>query len=427
MLPHHCREPARSPKYAPGATRQRIARALLGLFTATMCLSAADWPQFRGPGGQGHSDETGLPLNWGESRNVTWKVAIPGHGWSSPVIGGDLLWMTTATEDGRSLRAIAVERSSGRVVRNIEVFRQEQPTKKQPKNSHATPTPIVDGEHIYVHFGMQGTAALTSDGEIVWKNQELRFAPGHGQGGSPVLAGGLLVFHCDGTDRQSVAALDAATGKLRWQTPRRDGAMAYTTPLVIAVAGKQQVISPGANRAASYDLETGEELWSIRYGGFSNVPRPVFAHGLVFVTSGYYNPVLYAVRPGGRGDVTDTHVVWSSSRGIPLTPSPLIVGEELYIVSDKGIASCLNAKTGAQNWRARLKGQYSASPLYADGRIYFQNEDGLYTVIEPGLEFKKLAENQVDGRTFASLAPADGGFFLRTSTHLYRIEEQDKR
>ena len=403
---------------------RRDAILLLGTFLllGSVNLPAGDWPRFRGPTGQGVSEETELPVEWSEDENITWKTAIPGHGWSSPVIKDGQLWLTTATEDGRSLRAIAIDTTSGKIVHNVEVFSLERAAKKHAKNSHATPTPILEGSRVYVHFGPQGTAALSDTGEIIWRNQELTYKPGHGQGGTPELAGDLLVINCDGTDQQYVVALDKNSGEIRWQTPRRDAAMAFSTPLVIEDGGVRQVISSGANRAVAYDLETGRELWSIRYKGFSNVPRPVFAHGLVYVISGFYNPMLFAVRPDGRGDVTQSHVAWSTSRGVPLTSSPVVAGDEVYFVSDNGILSCLDAKTGRQHWRSRLTGVYAASPLYAAGRIYFQNESGLTTVIQPGKTFKKVAENQLDGRTFASIATVGKAIFLRTETHLYRIE-----
>lgn len=394
------------------------------LLLAAAALLGGEWTEFRGPGGQGHSDETGLPLSWGENRNVVWKSALPGLGWSSPVIGGGKLWLTTAAEEGRSLRVLAVDPESGEILHNIELFRFEKPPKIQAKNSYASPTPVLDGGRVYVHFGTQGTAALTSSGEVLWKTQELRYYHRHGSSGSPVLAGDLLLINCDGYDLQYVVALDKNTGEIRWKTYRGDSSHAYATPLVIDAAGKKQLVSPGAGRAVSYDVETGEELWWIRYrGGFSNVPRPIFGHGLVYITSGFFKPALYAVRPGGRGDVTKTHVAWKYSRGVPLTSSPLLVGDEMYFVSDNGIATCLDARGGEQIWRSRLKGEYSASPIFADGRIYFLNEDGDTTVIRPGRTFEKLAESHLDGRSLASIAVAGGALFLRTDSHLYRIEK----
>ena len=385
-------------------------------------LPAGDWPEFRGPSGQGYSDDTGLPLTWSESENIAWKTPLPGRGWSSPVIAGNQVWLTASHERGRSLRAICLDAGTGQVRHDVEVFRFTQPPPIHKKNSYASPTPIIGDERVYVHFGTLGTAALTRDGEVAWKNRQLRYQHGHGPGGSPALSEDLLIVNCDGTDVQYVAALEKTTGRIRWQTRRPSARMAFSTPLVIGAGGSRQVISSGGDRAVSYDLESGEELWWIRYDGFSGVPRPVFGQGLVYLTSGFYNPTIFAVRADGRGDVTSSHIAWRSSRGAPLTPSPLLVEEELYFVSDRGVATCLNAKTGRQHWQARLRGAFAASPVYADGRIYFLNESGETTVIAAGREFNELARNQLGGRTLASMAVSGAAFFLRTESHLYRIE-----
>ena len=394
-------------------------KALLLLFT--LILPASDWPQFRGPTGQGTSDEHGLPLNWSETTNVRWKVPIPGKGWSSPVIQGDRIWLTTATEDGKSLRAISVDRNTGAILQNVEVFRLKSAKLTNSKNSFASPTPIIDGDHVYIHFGAFGTACLTQSGEVVWKTK-LDYDNGqHGTGGSPVLYDDLLIISCDGNDIQYVVALDKLTGKVRWKKSR-EGYQAYTTPLILKLETGDQVISPGAFRAVSYDPHNGKELWQVTYGeGFSNVPRPVYGDGLVFICTGFQQPSLLAVRIDGKGDITKSKVAWKLDRGVPLTPSPLLVGTELYLVTDNGIATCLDAKTGKENWRARLGGNHSASPIYADGRIYFLSEEGESVVIAPGKELKHLATNQLDGRTLASMAVANGSIFIRSETHLYRI------
>jgi outer membrane protein assembly factor BamB len=232
-----------------------------------------------------------------------------------------------------------------------------------------------------------------------------------------------LIVSCDGTDVQYVAALDKQTGEVRWKNPRK-GRMAYSTPLIINVAGEDQLVSTGGDQAVAYEPTTGREIWWLRYDGYSEVPRPAYGQGLVFLASGYDTPWLYAVRPDGRDDVTDTHVAWKLQRGAPLNPSPLIIGEDLYLVSDQGIASCLNAKTGEKHWQKRVPGNYSASPLLADGKIYLTNEEGLTTVIEPGKEYRELAANQIDGDTLASLAVSGKALFLRSATHLYRIAEE---
>jgi outer membrane protein assembly factor BamB len=401
---------------------------LLGaILLLPVSTSAENWTEFRGPGGQGHSRELGLPLRWSETENVAWKVPIPGRGWSSPVLIDDQIWLTTAMDDGRSLRAICLNRDTGRIVHNVEVFRLTDPGAVHQKNSHASPTPILEADRVYLHFGSHGTACVTRSGQIVWKTQELKYYHRHGPGGSPVLYGDLLIVSCDGYDIQFVVALDKQTGKIRWKSPRK-GYQAYTTPLTIQVQGKDQLVSPGAHRAVAYEPATGKEIWSVRYGdGYSNVPRPVFGHGLLFICSGFEQAELLAVRPDGQGDVTDSHVAWSLKRAVPLTPSPLLVGGELYLVSDNGIASCLDAKSGKTHWQQRLGGNHSASPILADGRIYFLNEEGESVVIEPGKEFKKLATNQLDGQTLASMAVSGKAIYIRSASHLYRLQQQQGR
>lgn len=380
-----------------------------------------DWPEFRGPTGQGHSDERGLPLTWSETSNIKWKVPIPGGGWSSPSIQKDRIWLTTATDEGRSLRVVAVDFATGKITQDVEVFRLKSAPKLNPKNSYASPTPVLDGDRVYVHFGALGTACLSQSGEIVWKTR-LDYDNGqHGPGGSPVVYDDLLILSCDGMEIQFVVALDKMTGKVKWKKYRQ-GNQAYTTPLVLRLSAGDQVVSPGAFRAVSYDPKTGKEIWEVRYGdGFSNVPRPVYGNGLVFICTGFQQPSLMAVRVDGRGDVTKSHVAWTVSRGVSLTPSPLLIGDELYMISDNGIASCIDSKTGKPHWQVRLGGNHSASPVYADQRIYFLNEDGESVIISPGQQFNALARNQLNGRTLASMAVSGSSIFIRSDTHLYRI------
>ena len=385
-----------------------------------------DWPEFRGPGGQGHSNERGLPLNWSESRNIAWKTPVPGLGWSSPVVADGRVWLTSAIEErGISLRVLAFDVATGREVINVEAFNIPSHRREiNPKNSWASPTPVIEKDRVYVHFGADGTAALNASGTILWKAR-FDYQSQHGAGGSPIVHGDLLIFSCDGSDVAFVVALDKHTGKVKWRTNRGFPAdQAYTTPLLIRAANRDQLISVGAFRARAYDPATGREIWRVRYDdGFSNVPRPVFAHGLVFIATGFQQPSLLAVRPDGTGDVTKTHIVWALKRGAPLTPSPLAVGDELYVVTDGGIASCLDAKTGSVVWQQRLGGTYSASPVFADGRIYFLAEQGVTTVIAPGREFRRLAANTLDGGLLASMAVSGGALYLRTDSHLYRLVE----
>jgi outer membrane protein assembly factor BamB len=233
----------------------------------------------------------------------------------------------------------------------------------------------------------------------------------------------MLILSCDGSDTAFVIALDKNTGKTRWKTERRmPYDQAYTTPLVINVDGRDQLVSIGAYRAASYDPQTGREIWRVRYGdGFSNVPRPIYSHGLVFIGTGFQEPSMLAVRPTGTGDVTNTHVAYIIDRGAPFTPSPVVVGDEFYMVSDIGVASCLDVRTGKTHWQQRMPGNYSASPLFADNRIYFLSEEGVATVIAPGKEFRRLAVNTLDGMTYASIAVSQKSLLIRSDSHLYKI------
>jgi outer membrane protein assembly factor BamB len=396
---------------------------VLGVLAPPGQAASQDWPEFRGPGGQGHAAGRGVPLEWSESRNIAWKSPVRGQGWSSPVVSGGRVWVTTAVDDrGVSLRAIAFDAATGSEVVNVEVFRTRSPAARHPKNSHASPSAVVEGDRVYVHFGTDGTAALTTSGEVVWKTR-FNYASQHGAGASPILYGDLLILNCDGGDNAFVVALDKRTGKTRWKTSRRrPWDQAYTTPLVIRAGDRDQLVSVGAYRATAYDPESGKEIWRVSYGdGFSNVPRPVYGHGLVYIATGFHQPAILAVRPDGAGDVTKTHVAWALQRAAPLTPSPLLVGDELYLVTDAGIASCLDARTGAIVWQQRLNGTFSASPVFSDGRIYFLSEDGVSSVIAPGREFRPLASNALDGSTLASMAVAGGSIYIRSATHLYKI------
>jgi len=404
------------------------------LFLPCAKLSAGDWPQFRGPDGQGHSTEVGLPVTWSETENVAWRVDLPGQGWSSPVVVDGRIYLTAAVpvdaeaeKSDLSLRALCLDAQSGELLWNHEVFLEDAATAPgiHQKNSHASPTPIVEADRLYVHFGHEGTACLDLDGNVLWRNTELRYPPVHGNGGSPTIWRDRLIFSCDGGAAPFVAALDKHDGSLIWKHERDVPAaktFSFCTPQIIEVAGREQVVIPGSNIVSGLDPETGEPIWFVRYEGYSVIPRPVYAHGLIFIGTGYDSPIVMAIRPDGSGDCTETHVAWKHEKAAPNTPSLLVVGNELYMVSDNGVASCLDAITGEQHWQKRLGGNFSASPLFADGRIYFQDEQGQATVIAPGTSFQQLAKNPIEGRTLASYAVADGAIFLRTDTSLYRLQ-----
>jgi outer membrane protein assembly factor BamB len=411
------------------ATVTFIAAAVL----ANSPVSGEDWPQFRGPTGQGHSTATGLPTQWSATDNVVWKQAIPGTSWSSPALYQGRIYLTTAVpsdetpKSDHSLRAVCLDAKSGKQIWDLEVFSQdgESAPRIHGKNSHASPSPIVAGDRLYLHFGHQGTACLSLDGNVIWKTQ-IQYAPVHGNGGSPVIVDGAMVISCDGGDKQFVIALDCGSGKPIWQTTRPTEAIkkfAFSTPLAIDIKGQRQVISPGADMVCAYDLKTGDEIWRVAYTGYSVIPRPVVGHGLVFLSTSYDSAEVLAIRIGGRGDVTDSHVAWRLKKGAPHTASLLLVGEELYMVSDRGIATCVDSKTGTVHWQERIGGNYSASPLFADGRIYFQSEQGTGVVVAASKEFKELARNELEERTLASYAVGDGALFIRTAEHLLRVQK----
>lgn len=396
---------------------------------------AVNWPQFRGPTGDGHSTARRLPLTWSETQNVVWKTPIHDLGWSSPVIWANQIWVTTATEDGRELFAVCSDRDSGKVSHDVKVFETEQPEHVASVNSYASPTPVVEPDRLYVHYGTYGTACLdTATGAVLWKRRDLKCDHHEGPGSSPILDGRLLIFNVDGRDVQYVVALDKATGKTVWKTNRSvdfsrvpfNCRKAFCTPILFDVGGRRQLFSPGAKAMIAYDPGTGEELWKIRYNGWSVTPRPVFGHGLVFTITDYEKPELWAVRPDGQGDVTDTQVAWKITKDMPATASLLLVGELLYMVNDRGLGLCVEARTGKIVWTQRLKGKHSASPIYGAGRIYLFSEKGLATVLEPGREYKILAENQLPERLMATPAVTGEALIVRTQSSLYRLEEPPK-
>ena len=405
------------------------------LGVALLCSTAVagDWPQFRGPQGQGHAEAADPPTRWSETKNIAWKTAIHGRGWSSPVVFDKQIWMTTAEPDGSRMYVLCVDRDSGKITHDVTLFRDVVVTQEiNVLNSFASPTPVVEQGRVYVNFGTYGTACLdTATAKPVWVRRDIHCDHYRGPGSSPILFGDLLIFNMDGIDVQYVIALDKKTGETVWKSPRTtdfgklvgDLRKAYSTPLVIEAAGRKQLINPGAQAVISYDPTTGKDLWTVRYpGGFSNVSRPVFDGKFVFVTTGFGKSSLFAIRPDGHGDVTDSHVAWRIDKSVVMKPSPVLVNGLLYMASDKGILTCSEASDGKPVWKERLGGVFSASPVVAGGRIYFCDHDGKTIVIEPGRRYKSLATNTLDSGCMASPAVVGKALFLRTKTHLYRVE-----
>ena len=406
------------------------------LFVLTILFAArvsADWPQFRGSDGQGHSEAKGIPIEWSETKNVAWKKPVPGEGWSSPVIAGGQIWMTSAHRGGKSLHAVSLDLKTGRLLYDVEVLTTQDTGPKHRLNGFASPTPVLDGERVYVHFGPRGTVCLDTAGRILWRNTEFKYNVIQGAASSPILHDDLLILTCDGIDHQFIVALDKRTGKVKWKQSRAHleaaakkqpiAKMAYSTPLVQSINGVPQLVCSGADHAAAYSLKTGREIWWMPFNGFSVVGRPSYGNGLFYVVGSIRQDhfCIYAVKPG-KGQLSEAQRVWQFSTGIGHVPSPLLVGREIFAVHDGGVACCLDALTGKELWRERLGGNHDASPIAIRGRIYFVNREGKTTILAPGRKFKVLATNQLKGTFKASPAVTDGALFLRSDTHLYRIE-----
>ena len=398
------------------------------------------WPQYRGPDGLGTAATAKIPLTWSEESNVRWKTPVHGRAWSSPIVLDTQVWVTTATPDGRQLSALALDRETGRVLHDLKLFEVATPQYAHPFNSYASPSPVAEPGRVYVTFGSPGTAALDAKtGKVLWERRDLECNHFRGAGSSPIIFRNLLIMHFDGSDVQYVVALDKNTGQTVWKTPRSidfkdlnpdgkpkadgDFRKAFATPHIVTVNGEPLLISLGGKAAYGYDPMTGKERWRLEErGSHSASTRPVAGHGMVFYPTGFDSPQLLAIKPDGAGDVSATHVVWRFARGVPNKPSILLVGDLIFMINDVGIASCVEAKTGTLVWQSRIGGTFSASPLYAAGRIYVFDEDGKATVLDAGREFKVLAENHLDNGFMASPAVAGDALFLRTSKDVYRIE-----
>lgn len=406
------------------------------LLASLTAFGGDSWVQFRGSTQNGVSDATELPLKWSETEAVKWKTPIPGEGWSSPLVANGQVWMTTATDEGRSLRATCVDFETGKIIRDIEVFKNDSPPPKHKRNSYASPTGIIDGDRLFVHFGSMGTACIdTKSGSIRWENRDLRVDHQNGPGGSIVGWKDKLLIACDGMDVQYEVALDKLTGKIAWKTPRSalpelmkfpaDMRKAYGTPTLLSIDGRTQSLTTASNRLYAHDPESGKEIWHFDYPrGFSNVPLPVSDGKVMVISTGFMKPILMGIKVGGaKGDVTRSHLLWKQPAGAPDQCSPIIVNDRVYVTTSGGILSCLNLQNGQIVWKERIGSDFAASPILAAGRLYFFAAAGPCTVIEPGDTYKKLAENTLDEGCMASPAIVGKSLIVRTKTHLYRIEE----
>jgi outer membrane protein assembly factor BamB len=428
------------------------------LLSSVLSLKAADSPQWRGPAGQGHAEAHDLPTQFGPGKHMSWRTELPGEGWSSPVIAGGQVWLTAAfttpmTEAEKkqklesntgnqplnlvgslTMHVLCVDQQSGKLLHNIKLLEHDDPQWSHTLNSFASPSPLLENGRLYCHFGSHGTACLdTKSLAVVWRNQSIEpVLHENGPGSTPVLWGDLLMFHMDGSDKQYVTALDKRTGQQVWKTAR-SGKMnaepqlrkSYGTPLIIPIRGRDQLVSPGADWVYSYDPATGEELWKVNYGvlGFSIAPRPVAAHGMIYLCTSFLRSELIAIRYEENGEPVEPRIAWRFNKQMPQKPSPLVVDDLIYLVGDRGIATCLNAHNGEEVWTERLSGNFSASPMYADGKIFLMSHEGVVIVIAPGRQFRELAKNELHEAVMASPAAIDSALFIRSEQALYRFEK----
>lgn len=410
--------------------------------SAGFALAADNWPVYRGPGDEGHAGSSHLPVEWSETKNVAWKTPIEGKAWSSPVVWGDRIWVTNADADGHRRSVVCVDKNTGEKLYDRLLCEIENPQFCHAFNSYASPTPVLEEGLVYLTFGAPYTACLRAeDGEPIWERKDFECDHFRGAGSSPIIYKDLLILHFDGADHQFVVGLDKKTGKTVWRTersvdyqdldadgkPKRDGDLrkAYGTPLIVNVDGRDLLVGVGAMALYAYDPLTGEEVWRAEtIGTHSGSCRPVAGHGLVFATMGFSKGLLIAVRPDGEGNVTDSHVEWTYGKAAPKKPSIILEGDLLFMIDDGGIAACVDAKTGEEIWKHRVGGNFSASPIIADGKIYLFDEDGKSAVIEAAREFKLVAENQLDAGCMASPAVSGDLLIVRTKTHLYGISKK---
>ena len=399
------------------------------------CRAELLWPEFRGPTAQGHSTAKGLPTEWAQDKNIVWRSEVPGRGWSSPIVANGRIFFTYGLELGATadagvgLHVVALDAATGKTVWDKEVFQQTDTKllRLHQKNSQASPTPIFEKGLIYAHFSQHGSACLKETGEVVWTSREHPYPPVHGTGGSPVLVDDVMIFNADAETDPGVIALDKATGKTRWEVKRVSDAkkkFSFCTPLVIEVGGQKQVITPGSGIVQALNARDGREIWHVMYDqGYSVVPRPVFAHGMLFMSTGYDKPVGLAIKVDAqsKGDVTATHVVWQENKYVPHNPSMLVIGDELYMLADNGLFSCRDAKTNQVYFEERLLGPSSASLLEADGLIYAIDEKGASAVVKPGKTLQVVSKSDLGEKTLASMAVCDNDLLIRTEKAVYRV------
>ncbi|TWU45245.1 outer membrane biogenesis protein BamB [Novipirellula aureliae] len=387
------------------------------------------WPEFRGPSGDGIAADADLPIAIDQSV-ITWQTPIHGKGWSSPVVWKDQIWLTTATADGKRMSVVCIDRMSGRIVHDKVLIENKEPSSCHPMNSYASPTPVIEEGRVYVHFGAYLTACLdTASADLVWERRDFECDHYRGPASSPILYDGKIFIAFDGIDVQFVVALDAQTGETLWRKKRSidygtdigDQMKAYGTAEVINVNGQDQLIYPSAVATIAYDPQTGNEIWTVYHGGMNASARPILVDGTLLLSNGL--GAIVAVLAGGKGNITDSNIVWSSKKSVAKRSSPIVVGDLIFMVTDEGILTCRELDSGEIVWKHRLQGTFAASPIYASGRLYFFNMDGEILTLLPIRSYSPLAETTLGDGFMASPAVAGNQLFLRSKSMLYCIEK----
>ena len=421
----------------------------LALALCSLLLARADWPDRHGPTHDSHvgaEDAEGLPTTWSETEHIAWKAPLHDEGHSSPVVKDGMVWLTAATADGKKQFVLGIDEASGEVKHDKLLFENAEVESlggAKGYNNYAAPSCVLDDGAVFVHFGSYGTARLDAGtAEVVWERRDLPCRHYRGPGSSPVLHDGRLILTFDGVDQQYTTALDAKTGATLWRTdrstdygdldengqPKREGDMrkAYCTPAVAVVGGKAQVLTVGSRAMHSYDLRSGAELWTLRHGNYNAGIRPLWLpeQELALINTGSRAAHLYAVKLDATtvGDITESHVVWDRAKGNPRFAKPIHHEGLVYQVTDIGVAACIDAKSGEEIWKGRVKGDYRSSPILAGEHLYFFSEQGRGTVVKTGREFAEVAVNEVPAMgTTACPAVSKGAIFVRGKTHLFKI------
>ena len=397
---------------------------------ATATMAADTWPQFRGPTGQGIASGSG-PLKWSKDAGIAWKVPLVAQGWSSPVIADGKIVLSGSRKEGGTtvLSAFALDVATGKILWDVDLFKPtaEETAALHGKNSLASSTPVIADGVVYVHFGHMGTAALRlQNGEMIWKKQ-VSYKPMHGNGGSPVIVGDLLVVNADAEIDPSIVAFDRKDGGIAWRTPRGQkvrSMFSFSTPLVVETDGRTEILSAASGMIGAYAPEDGRLLWKVTYGeGYSVVPRPVVADGMAYVATGYNVPKLIAIRLGdATGDVTKSHVAWEVTRRMPKTPSMLAANGQILVLDDTGTLTGLDGKSGKPVWNEKLPGNFSGSPILTGDTLYAVTEDGVCYVVKISPDTAKIEfETDLAERMLASPVLLDGALYLRTENHLWKI------